>query len=227
MKLATLLPNFEMDPSLALDAAAAAASAGLDGVFCYDHLWPMGEPSRPALAPFPLLAAVATRLESLALGTLVARVGLVAEEQLLAQFAALDALAPGRVVAALGTGDSMSARENLAYGLDFAPASERRASLRRLVAQLLERGFETWIGGGAEATLAIADELGCAVNLWGASPTEVAEQARSSAVTWAGLAPEDDGELRELLGDLEGAGASWAVFAKLGDPERLRSASRG
>jgi alkanesulfonate monooxygenase SsuD/methylene tetrahydromethanopterin reductase-like flavin-dependent oxidoreductase (luciferase family) len=226
VKLGVLLPSFEMGAGPALAAADAAAQAEIDGVFCYDHLWPMGNRARPALAPFPLLGVVARRHEALALGPLVARVGLVDDEVLLSQFAALDALAPGRVVAAMGTGDSLSAEENLAYGLAFAPAGERRASLRRIARRLLEEGQEVWIGGGAEPTLAIAAELSCAVNMWGATPGEVARQATATAVTWAGLAPAGDGELAALLAGLEAAGAGWAVFGNISDPWRLRSASQ-
>jgi len=204
--------------------AASAAASGVDGVFCYDHLWPMGDPTRPALAPFPLLGVIARRHPELVVSPLVARIGLVSDEVLLSQFAALDAIAPGRVLAALGTGDHLSAEENRAYGIEFAPASTRRASLERCAATLLERGTEVWIGGGAAATLKVAADLGCAVNLWGASPADVASQARSTRVTWAGLAPGGDDEIATLLAALELAGAAWAVVGNLIDPVRLRAA---
>ena len=54
-----VLPTFRETPADALEAAHEAFAAGVDGVFCYDHLWPMGQPERPALAPFPVLAALA------------------------------------------------------------------------------------------------------------------------------------------------------------------------
>ncbi len=111
--------------------ARRADELGIDGVFCYDHLWPMGQPDRPALAPFPVLGAVAATTARVAVGTLVARIGLVPEGVLESEFEALAAIAPGRVVAALGTGDRLSAEENRAYGIDFAPAGERRDALRR------------------------------------------------------------------------------------------------
>jgi alkanesulfonate monooxygenase SsuD/methylene tetrahydromethanopterin reductase-like flavin-dependent oxidoreductase (luciferase family) len=227
VKLGVLLPSFSATPELALRTAADAEEAALDGVFCYDHLWPMGNPARPALAPFPLLGVVARRHEGLHVGPLVARVGLVDDEVLLSQFAALEALAPGRVVAAVGTGDHLSAEENLAYGVSFAPAAERRGALERCASRLLVEGLAVWIGGGAARTLAIAAELGCAVNLWGATPDDVARQAALGEVTWAGLAPADDGALRRLLADLEAAGATWAVFGDLEDPGRLRAAAQG
>ena len=61
MKLGVLLPTFRDGAEDALAFAGEAVDAGVDGVFAYDHLWPMGSPTRPSLAPFPLLAAVARR----------------------------------------------------------------------------------------------------------------------------------------------------------------------
>ncbi len=136
IKVGVVLPSFRPTADDALDVARQADDAGIDGVFCYDHLWPMGRPDRPALAPFPLLAAVASRTTRLAVGPLVARVGIVPERVLVAELAALAALAPGRVVAALGTGDRLSAAENEAYGLPFPPAADRREELRRCVRAL-------------------------------------------------------------------------------------------
>ncbi len=218
MKVGVILPTFRDDPADALAVAAAAEAEGVDGVFAYDHLWPMGQPARPALAPFPVLAAVAQATERLVVGTLVARVGLVAEEVLLAEFASLRLLAPGRVVAALGTGDHLSAAENLAYGVPYQPPDVRRDELARLAAELLRRGFPVWVGGGSAGTVARAEAVGAAVNLWDVPPDAVAAQAQRSEVTWAGPSPgvEDDGAARERLSAqvpaLARAGATWAVF---------------
>ena len=52
-----VLPIFRETPDDAFEAAHRAFAAGVDGVFCYDHLWPLGEPDRPALAPFPVLSS--------------------------------------------------------------------------------------------------------------------------------------------------------------------------
>ena len=217
MKLGVVIPTFAWTPDEALTVAAGAAAFGVDGVFAYDHLWPMGNRSRPAMAPFPILSEIATRHESLFVGTLVARIGMVPDEVLLSQFRALGAVAPGRVVAAIGTGDKLSAEENEAYGIGFAPADERRASLRAVMGTLLDEGFEGWIGGGAAKTVAIAADLGCTVNMWGASPEALREQAQSTLVSWAGMAVDPKGAPpREALGrqkaELEDAGATWAVF---------------
>jgi len=61
VKLGVLLPTFRNGASDALAFADRAVEAGIDGLFAYDHLWPMGSPTRPSLAPFAVLAAVARR----------------------------------------------------------------------------------------------------------------------------------------------------------------------
>ncbi len=60
MRTGVVLPTFRDTPDEAFDAAAKAVAAGVDGLFCYDHIWPLGQPERPALAPFPVLGALAT-----------------------------------------------------------------------------------------------------------------------------------------------------------------------
>lgn len=211
MRTGVILPTFRASADEARSVAARAEALGVGGVFCYDHLWPMARPDRPALAPFPVLAAVAASTSRLVVGTLVARVGLVPVDVLLAQYEVLGAAAPGRVVAGLGTGDALSAAENEAYGVPYPPAAERRAALRRCVRGLRARGIPAWVGAGAGATAAVAREEGASANLWSADPEEVALRAAQDEVTWAGPAPEAPGTLGTLLGRLAAAGAAWAV----------------
>jgi alkanesulfonate monooxygenase SsuD/methylene tetrahydromethanopterin reductase-like flavin-dependent oxidoreductase (luciferase family) len=227
VKTGVVLPSFRETPHDALAVAEEADELGIDGVFCYDHLWPMGQPHRPALAPFPVLAAVARRTRRVHIGTLVARVGLVPEEVLVSEFGALSVLAPGRVIAGLGTGDRLSHAENEAYGVPTASADERRSALERCVVTLRARGLPVWVGGGSRRTQMIAEATGAAVNLWAATPDAVAEQRRRSEVTWGGPMPgvadgprgatpqSGDGTsmLAQRLFELEAAGASWVVFA--------------
>jgi alkanesulfonate monooxygenase SsuD/methylene tetrahydromethanopterin reductase-like flavin-dependent oxidoreductase (luciferase family) len=214
-----ILPTFRETPDEAYAVVGEAEALGVDGVFCYDHLWPMGQPERPALAPFPVLGAIAGFTTTVRLGTLVARVGLVPDEVLLAQFAALELLAPGRVVAGLGTGDHLSAPENEAYGIPVLPPDARRASLAFCARELAARGVPVWVGGGAPKTLAMAEAEGVAVNLWDAAPAAVAAQAQRSEVTWAGPAPstgsdaERAARVGSLVGELAMAGATWVVLA--------------
>ena len=212
------------DAGPALEAARRADAAGVDGVFCYDHVWPLGQPHRPALAPFPLLAAVARSTERVCLGPLVARVGLVPDQVLLSQVDALAVLAPGRVVMGLGTGDRLSAGENEAYGVAYAPAGERRASLRACVRAVLDRGIPAWVGDGAPRTLAGAEGEGAAGNVWGARPEGEADQAGGGEVTWAGPSPAGR-PLAPLVEGLARAGATWVVLGWPVDLDELAAGS--
>ncbi len=212
LRVGVTLPSFR-DDTEALAAACRAEALGLDGVFVFDHLWPLGKPDRPAIACFPLLGAVAAVTKHVVLGPLVARVGLVPDDVLMAQFVSLDHMAPRRVVAGIGTGDSMSAPENRAFGIDFAPAAGRRRSLDRCARALSGIGVPVWVGGRSESTIAVALAAGAAVNLWEASPAEVAAHARRGEVTWAGPVPEDAPSIGAHLRAMDEAGASWAVCA--------------
>lgn len=207
MKLGLLLPTFRDNAEDALTCAQQAEQAGLDGVFAYDHLWPMGSPQRPSLAPFPVLASVAVRCPSLFVGPLVSRVGLFSSAKLIEQYLTLEDVAPGRVIAAIGTGDHLSSEENEAYGLAFQSARARRDLLKETLLALSPI-MESWCGGGAEKTNELARELGVAINLWDVGVETVREAASSGPVTWAGPLGEQPAT---LLDSLSGAGVAWVV----------------
>jgi len=236
MRTGVVLPTFRDTPDEAFDAAAAAVAAGVDGLFCYDHIWPLGQPERPALAPFPVLGALATRLgpprgagEGPFLGTLVARVGLVPNAVLAAQFVALERLASGRVIAGLGTGDRLSEQENRAYGIPFASAADRRAELVELARDLVGAGLAVWVAGGPSGRAEEARAAGAALNVWDAEPALVAERSGGPdalEVTWAGPPPKASPTVADTLQQLHRAGASWAVFGWPVDVEELVAAAR-
>jgi alkanesulfonate monooxygenase SsuD/methylene tetrahydromethanopterin reductase-like flavin-dependent oxidoreductase (luciferase family) len=231
-----VLPTFRQSPADALEAAHEAFAAGVDGVFVYDHLWPLGQPDRPALAPFPILAALAASPDMPPtpgggpyFGTLVARVGLVPNGVLLGQFGALDALAPGRIIAGLGTGDSLSEAENRAYGIPFPPAAERRQDMVELGLALRARGLTVWVAGGLAARVVETRAIGAALNVWDADPSLVASRSQGPEaveVTWGGPPPTGEGTLETLMVALAGAGASWAIFGWPIDPVALAAAGR-
>ena len=58
-RLAVTLPQFSADPGPALAACRDARRLGFGGAFVFDHLWPLGAPTRPALEGWTLLAALA------------------------------------------------------------------------------------------------------------------------------------------------------------------------
>ena len=231
-----VLPIFRDTPDEAFAAAAEAVEAGIDGVFCYDHIWPLGQPERPALAPFPVLGALAARLPPRTdgkggpfLGTLVARVGLAPNDVLAAQFVALNHLAPGRVIAGLGTGDKLSEQENRAYGIPYPTAAERRAEMVSLGRELVDAGLTVWIAGGSEGRLDEARATGASLNVWDAEAAVVAEHcayADGIEVTWAGPPPAALPSLGERVRALHEAGAAWVIFGWPVDPEELVEAAR-
>ena len=60
--LGVTLPQFSERPGPAVEACLDARGLGFGGVFVFDHLWPLGQPSRPALEGWTLLAALAAEV---------------------------------------------------------------------------------------------------------------------------------------------------------------------
>lgn len=245
--LGVTLPTFTADGTLPVTAARAAEDGGLDGVFAFDHLWPMGAPGRPALWSFGVLAAVAAATSRVRVGPLVARIGLLPEDDLVRMFASLGGLAGrGRLIAGLGAGDHLSASENRAYGLPYPVAAERLAAAARVLDALRGLGIETWMGARSAESVAAAARAD-ALNTWGTTPDQVRALAGAGGqVTWAGqvLVGRDRADLARLtdrygsrpevltgtvqtvaaaLDELGSAGARWCVLAPLdylAEPQR-------
>jgi alkanesulfonate monooxygenase SsuD/methylene tetrahydromethanopterin reductase-like flavin-dependent oxidoreductase (luciferase family) len=214
MKVGVTLPTFR-DDLAALDAARRAEELGLDGVFVFDHLWPLGSQERPALSAFPMLGAVASVTTTISFGPLVARIGLVPDDVLVAEFASLAHMAPGRLIAGMGTGDRKSAAENDAYGIPPGPPDERRLALAACARAVLAGGVPVWVGGGSMTTIELAVDLGAgaAVNLWNGQPSAVAALSGRCEVTWGGPVAGEIPQIAQELSELAGAGATWAVCA--------------
>jgi alkanesulfonate monooxygenase SsuD/methylene tetrahydromethanopterin reductase-like flavin-dependent oxidoreductase (luciferase family) len=186
----------------------------------------MGSPTRPSFAPMPVLSAVAARTESLKVGTLVARMALVGTSTLVERFLTLEALAPGRVIAGLGTGDELSKDEHVAYDVGYPSAEERWALLADAMAALYGK-VEIWCGAGLAETEVVAREHGVTLNVWGATPERVRDVARRGPVNWAG--PIQD-HVASTLDRLRDAGATWVVVALatpmlIGELEKWRRAA--
>ena len=214
MRVGVTLPQFRDEADTALRAARRAEALGLDGVFCFDHLWPMGEPDRPALSSGPLLGALAATTSTISLGTLVARVGLLPDEALVAALSSLSVISNGRFIAGIGTGDHLSRPENEAFGLPFQSADERRARLLTVASAVHRQGVPVWLGGGGQKTVELARVAGAAVNLWDGDVRRVAElTAAGVEVTWGGTMGRTAPEARAGLIGLAEAGATWAVCA--------------
>ena len=214
MKVGITLPQFRDDADAALAAARRAEQLGIDGVFCFDHLWPMGQPGRPALSSGPLLGALAASTSTIALGTLVARIGLLPDEVLVEVLCGVQALSGGRMLAGIGTGDRLSREENEAYGIPFESADVRRERLGAVAASVVAAGVPVWLGGGRPEMVALARATGAAVNVWQVGVGPVADLAAQGVeVTWGGPVGDTVEEASTMLAAVAGAGASWAVCA--------------
>jgi alkanesulfonate monooxygenase SsuD/methylene tetrahydromethanopterin reductase-like flavin-dependent oxidoreductase (luciferase family) len=235
------LPQFRHDAEAAIEVARRAEAAGIDGVFVFDHLWPIGQRMRPALHSTTLLGALAAETERVTLGTLVARVGLVPNAVLVHTLVSLHRMTAGRLIAALGTGDSLNREENEAYGVPFAAVGDRLALLVDCCRRLREAGVTTWVGGRSGAVRRAAGEAD-GWNGWGIDAETFAAEAAGvpggPALTWGGQVligrtkAEADAKLRAHgdrpglvsgtlddlnahLAALAAAGATWAICAPL------------
>jgi alkanesulfonate monooxygenase SsuD/methylene tetrahydromethanopterin reductase-like flavin-dependent oxidoreductase (luciferase family) len=148
---------------------------------------------------------------------------------LLGQFRALDLLAPGRIIAGLGTGDRLSEAENRAYGIPFPPAAERRADMVELGRSLRALGITVWVAGGPAARVIEARAIGAALNVWDADPALVATRSQGPEaveVTWGGPPLKGGASLESRILELAQAGATWAIFGWPIDPAALAAAAR-
>lgn len=235
MKLAVTLPTFSADAGAVLAAARAAEEAGLHGVFSFDHVFPMGQPERPSLSLYPVLGAVAAVTKEISVGPLVARIGLVPDEVVVASLESLHLLLGERLIAALGTGDKASEEEHLRYGIPYLGVKAREESMAGVVRRLAAGGVECWVGAGSARsttrptlTARVAEEVGATVNYWQVPPEAVAEAVAtlSVPVTWGGPLPKTVTEAAAALATVQAAGASWAIWGWPSSLELVVEAAR-
>lgn len=151
LKFAVYLANFGTygDPRVVVRVAEAAAAAGWDGLFLWDHLafvW-----DGPSADPWTTLAAVAASTEGLTLGTALTPLPRRRPQVVAQQVETVERLNGGNVV--LGAGLGGNRREFEEFGEDFDEHHRAR---------LLDDGLETvrrlwpgpiWIGGNSDAAL--------------------------------------------------------------------------
>jgi alkanesulfonate monooxygenase SsuD/methylene tetrahydromethanopterin reductase-like flavin-dependent oxidoreductase (luciferase family) len=224
------LPSFRDDPEPALAVAHAAESAGLDGVFAFDHVFREGRDGRrPALECFALLGAVAAETSQIALGPLAARATLRPAATLAHALDTVQRVSSGRLVAAIGAGDAESRDENESFGLPFGSLDERVEALRAAVLAARGRGFPVWVAGVHPRVRALVEHAD-GWNRWGgdaarfaAEAAEVRARHPGAEISWAGLVvlAETDAAARAKAERL-GAGPGTIV----GGPERVAAALR-
>lgn len=235
--LGVTLPQFTGDARPFLDGARRAEGLGLDSVWVFDHLWPLsGGKSRPVLECWTALAWLAEATERITIGTLVTRSSLRHPAVLAKMAATVAAVAPGRLVVALGSGDEASRAENEAFGIPYFDGDRRLAQLEETV-EVLARWREQdavsyrgrfvsleglrpspppapsrlWVGGRSDGVVALAARRADGWNAWGASR----ERFAAGASRLARLAGDRDVE------------ATWGGLALIGRDDGRAAAKLG
>jgi alkanesulfonate monooxygenase SsuD/methylene tetrahydromethanopterin reductase-like flavin-dependent oxidoreductase (luciferase family) len=208
----TTLPQFTDDPDRFIEGAKRAESVGLDSIWLFDHLWPLtGGKERPIIECWTALAWLAAETTSIRIGTLVTR-STLRHPALLAKMAAtVGAIAPGRLIVTIGSGDELSRDENESFGIPYYDLDDRvdqLVSAVRCVHHCLHeesvtmdddfvtlRGLPTspspepapkvWVGGRSDDVLEVAGTLADGWNGWGSSAKRFAQDA-ATAVELAG-----------------------------------------
>jgi alkanesulfonate monooxygenase SsuD/methylene tetrahydromethanopterin reductase-like flavin-dependent oxidoreductase (luciferase family) len=203
-ELGVTLPQFNDDPARVVDGALRAEALGLDSVWLFDHLWPLtGGKRRPLFESWTTLAYLAEHISAIRIGTLVTR-STLRHPALLAKMAGTVAsVAPGRLIVAVGSGDSLSRAENDAFGLPRFSGARRRAQLDSTLRVLIHSARAEalsqhddfvrldsfplsprppsrpsfWAGGRAPKMLEVAGRLADGWNGWGLGPADIARSA--------------------------------------------------
>jgi alkanesulfonate monooxygenase SsuD/methylene tetrahydromethanopterin reductase-like flavin-dependent oxidoreductase (luciferase family) len=188
MRVGTALPQRRLDATF-LDVAREAEDLGYASVSVYDHLVPLGAPDgTPVLEAFTTLAAVAAVTSSLGLVSLVVRAAMRPAAMTAHLARSVHAVARGRFVLGLGTGDASSAREDALLGVPAMLPPQRREALRETVAAVRAAvpDLRVWVGGNGTLTRTLAGEIADGWNGWALTPAEVAESGVTVPVTWGG-----------------------------------------
>jgi alkanesulfonate monooxygenase SsuD/methylene tetrahydromethanopterin reductase-like flavin-dependent oxidoreductase (luciferase family) len=208
LALGVTLPHFTDDPNRFLDAARRAEHLGLDSIWVFDHLWPLsGGRRRPVIEAWTALAWLAESTRRVRIGTLVTRSSLRHPALLARMAATVAAIAPGRLIVGMGSGDFKSRAENEAFGAPYHSGEARVAQLaatvvavRRMLHEpvVTERAPfvsltempsrplpvpppEVWVGGVAPSVLEIAGRAADGWNGWGGTSERFAANARAVA----------------------------------------------
>src|SRR6266540_1558849 len=216
--LAITLPQFRSAPDATLEALEDGRRLGYAGGFVFDHLWPLGQPQRPALECWTLLAGLAGRLSAIEpggagafrLGTLVTRAGLRPPALLAHMARTVTSVAGAPPILGIGMGDAGNRPENEAFGIRYhSDPTKRAAELVRAIDAVRGplAGQPTppiWVGGTSRRAHGLAGRA-----------ADAGRDPRTVDGTWGGqvLVADDQGQARDLL-ERWGAGRSPAEVAR-------------
>jgi alkanesulfonate monooxygenase SsuD/methylene tetrahydromethanopterin reductase-like flavin-dependent oxidoreductase (luciferase family) len=126
IRFGVTLPQFTGKRDRFVTGALRAEDLGYDSVWVFDHLWPLGGGrERPVLEAWTALAYLAAATRRVSVGSLVTRSSLRHPVLLAKMIATVGAIAPGRLICGLGSGDELSRPENEAFGLTYLSGVDR------------------------------------------------------------------------------------------------------
>lgn len=137
MRFGLMLPNKGRvygDVNLLVELACTAEQAGWEGFFLWDHIGGGGD--APTMDPWICLGAIASRTQSMRLGTMVTPLSRRRPWKVAREIVTLDHLSRGRVVLGVGIGDMVN-KDFKAFGEVGSP---------RVRAQMLDEGLEIIAG---------------------------------------------------------------------------------
>ncbi|HZA40014.1 MAG TPA: LLM class flavin-dependent oxidoreductase [Actinomycetota bacterium] len=216
-RIGVTLPQFSSDISLLRSAARRAVDSGLDSLWVFDHMWPLGQRKRSILECWSTLSFLAAATSEIGIGTLVTRSSLRNPAVLARMAATVARIAPGRLTIGIGSGDEESKAENVAAGIPYYSGADRFVQLAETVATLRghlqgeDLSVPVWVGGRSRGAREVAATHADGWNCWAAAPTEFASEAKQVSeaagdrrleLTWGGLfvAAQDDSAARAVLG---------------------------
>jgi len=186
--ISVTLPQFVDDPARLIEGARRAEALGFDGVFLFDHLFPLDGPRRPIVESTVALGSVIAATTRVTVGTLVLRTSMRTPEKTASAVLTASRLSGGRVVCGLGAGDSLSRPEFEAFGVPFPAVHDRIESLRE-TARLLKGSVPVWIGGLSPTVQRLAAEIADGWNVWNVTPEWLRDRRmRPTAphISWGG-----------------------------------------
>jgi alkanesulfonate monooxygenase SsuD/methylene tetrahydromethanopterin reductase-like flavin-dependent oxidoreductase (luciferase family) len=159
-------PQFGSDPGLLWEAARFAESAGIHGVYAFDHLTPLGRPTGPMFDMAATLGTVAASTSRIKVGSMVMRVSLRSVFESVALARSVQALAPGRTVIGLGIGDGMTEDEQRRFGLGHLSLTDRRLLMVQVADAIRADGGSVVLGGTHPGTRELTLDHADGWNAW-------------------------------------------------------------
>jgi F420-dependent oxidoreductase-like protein len=127
IRFGILLPQFDATWQQACEVAQAADEAGLDAVWCVDHVLGIPVEDTPVFEGWTQIAAIAAVTRQVRVGHQVLCVSFRAPALLAKMAATLDVISGGRLILGLGAG--WYEPEYTQYGYPFPPVATRLAQL--------------------------------------------------------------------------------------------------